>query len=56
MFFAKNAILIVAIVFGVFHMSVVKFLTTALLGYVFAYIAHKSKNIANFDGEYISGE
>lgn len=42
---AKNAILIVAIVFGVFHMSVVKFLTTALLGYVFAYLAHKSKSI-----------
>lgn len=41
----KNAILIVAIVFGVFHMSIVKFLTTALLGYVFAYIAHNSKSI-----------
>ncbi len=41
----KNAILIVAIVFGVFHMSIVKFLTTALLGYVFAYLAHKSNSI-----------
>lgn len=41
----QQAILVVAVVFGIFHMSVVKFLTTALLGYVFAYIAHKSKSI-----------
>ena len=44
-FKSQRAILIVAVVFGIFHMSVVKFLTTALLGYVFAYIAHKSKSI-----------
>lgn len=41
----RTAILVVAVIFGVFHMSVVKFLTTALLGYVFAYLALKSKSI-----------
>ncbi len=41
----KNAIIIVALLFGVFHMSIVKFFTTALLGYVFAYLAHKSQSI-----------
>lgn len=41
----KYAILISAIIFGMYHMSIVRFFTTALLGGVICYIAYKSKSI-----------
>ncbi len=40
-----NAILISSAIFGVYHMSVVKFFTTAFLGMVICYVAHKSGSI-----------
>lgn len=40
-----NAILISAALFGVYHMSVVKFFTTALIGLAICYVAHKTKSI-----------
>lgn len=40
-----TAILLNAALFGVFHMSLAKFLTTAFLGGMIAYIGHKSKSI-----------
>ncbi len=39
------AILIVAITFGVYHMSIVRFFTTALLGAAICYTAYKSGSI-----------
>lgn len=42
---AIYAILISAVVFGVFHMSLVKFFTTFLLGAAFAYIVSKGGSI-----------
>lgn len=42
---AVYAILISAAVFGVFHMSLVKFFTTFLLGALFAYIVYKTGSI-----------
>lgn len=41
----KIAIVVSAIVFGIFHMSLVKFIPTALLGACFAYIVWKSGSI-----------
>lgn len=41
----KQAIILTGVVFGVFHMSVVKFFTTALLGMVICYVSYKSKSI-----------
>lgn len=41
----RNAILMASVIFGVYHMSVVKFFTTALLGMVICYISYKSKSI-----------
>ena len=40
------AILIVAILFGIYHMSLVKFFTTGLLGIAFCYVVYKSGSIA----------
>lgn len=40
-----TAILLNAALFGVFHMSLAKFLTTAFLGGMIAYIGHKTKSI-----------
>lgn len=40
-----NAILISAALFGVYHMSVVKFFTTALIGLAICYVAHRTKSI-----------
>ncbi len=40
-----TAILLNAALFGLFHMSLVKFFTTAFLGGVIAYIGHKSRSI-----------
>ena len=40
-----TAILLNAALFGVFHMSLAKFLATAFLGGMIAYIGHKSKSI-----------
>lgn len=41
----KTAILIVAVMFGIYHLSLVKFFTTALLGIAFCYVVYKSKSI-----------
>lgn len=41
----RQAIIVSAVVFGVFHMSVVKFFTTALLGMVICYVSYKAKSI-----------
>ncbi len=41
----KWAILISALIFGLFHMSLVKFLPTACLGALFAYIVWRGKSI-----------
>lgn len=40
-----TAIMLSAALFGVFHMSLVKFLSTAFLGGMIAYIGHKSRSI-----------
>ncbi len=40
-----NAILVSSAIFGVYHMSIVKFFTTAFLGMVICYVAHKSGSI-----------
>ncbi len=40
-----TAILLNAALFGVFHMSLAKFLTTAFLGGMIAFVGHKSKSI-----------
>lgn len=42
---AVTAILIVAALFGVYHMSLVKFFTTGLLGFVFCYIVYLTGSI-----------
>ncbi len=41
----KTAILISAALFGIYHMSIVRFFATAFLGCVICYVAHKSKSI-----------
>ena len=41
----KTAILISACLFGIYHMSIVRFFATAFLGYVICYVAYKSKSI-----------
>lgn len=40
------AMLIVAAIFGIFHMSLSKFFTTGLLGFVFCYVVYKTGSIA----------
>lgn len=40
-----TAILIVSAVFGLYHMSLIKFFTTGILGLAFVYAAYKSKSI-----------
>lgn len=40
-----SAMILVAVLFGVFHMSIVKFFTTALIGLVVCYMSYKSKSI-----------
>jgi len=40
------AMVIVAVVFGVFHMSLSKFFTTGLLGFVFCYVVYKTGSLA----------
>ncbi|MBQ9610693.1 MAG: CPBP family intramembrane metalloprotease [Lachnospiraceae bacterium] len=44
-FRAVTAILISSALFGIYHMSIVRFVTTAFLGCVICYAAHKSKSI-----------
>ncbi len=39
------SIILSSALFGIYHMSVVKFFTTALLGAVIAYVAHKTKSL-----------
>jgi sodium transport system permease protein len=39
------AILFSACIFGLYHMNIVRFFTTAFLGAVLAYVAHKTKSI-----------
>ena len=39
------AMLITACLFGLFHLSIVRFIVTAFLGYVLCYVAHKSRSI-----------
>lgn len=41
----RNAILLSSVIFGVYHMSIVKFFTTALLGMVICHVSYKSKSI-----------
>ncbi|MDE6023978.1 MAG: ABC transporter permease [Lachnospiraceae bacterium] len=41
----KNAIIVSAVIFGVYHMSVSKFFTTALIGGLICYVAVKSQSI-----------
>ncbi|MBO6114263.1 MAG: CPBP family intramembrane metalloprotease [Lachnospiraceae bacterium] len=41
----KTAIFISACLFGIYHMSIVRFFATAFLGYVICYAAYKSKSI-----------
>ena len=40
------AMILVAVVFGVFHMSLSKFFTTGLLGFVFCYVVYKTGSLA----------
>ncbi|MGN0435362.1 MAG: ABC transporter permease subunit/CPBP intramembrane protease [Wujia sp.] len=42
---ANQAVMITAILFGLYHMSIVKFFTTALLGYSISYVANRTKSI-----------
>ena len=42
---AVTAMLITASLFGIYHMSIVRFVTTAFLGYVICYAAYKSNSI-----------
>ncbi len=41
----KAAMLIAACLFGIYHMSLVRFIVTAFLGYVSCYVVYKSKSI-----------
>ncbi len=41
----RKAILFVALVFGIYHMSIVQFFTTAFLGIIMGYVVHKSGSI-----------
>lgn len=41
----KTAMLIAACLFGVYHMSIVRFFVTAFIGLVICYVAHKSKSL-----------
>lgn len=43
--YEKLVIFVMALIFGVFHMSVFRFLPTAILGFALTYIMVKSKNI-----------
>jgi|GEM_PF-154329 len=42
---AATSILLVAVIFGVYHMSIVRFFTTALLGASLAYMVHRTGSI-----------
>ncbi len=42
---AVRAMVIVAVLFGIYHMSVIKFIPTALLGFIFCYVAYESGSI-----------
>lgn len=39
------AILIVAAIFGIYHMSFIKFFTTGILGFAFTYVVYKTESI-----------
>ena len=41
----KKAIIIAALLFGAYHMNMVQFFTTAFLGGIICYVAHKSKSL-----------
>lgn len=41
----KGALLLSAALFGIYHMSIVKFFTTGFLGLVICYVAYKTKSI-----------
>lgn len=41
----KRAILLTAVLFGVFHMNLLQFITGLLIGSVFAFVTYKSKSI-----------
>ena len=40
-----TAMLIVAAVFGIYHLSLVKFFTTGILGFAFCYVVYRTESI-----------